>query len=494
MNDNILANLQRALRFTFKSGNLIYILLTGIILSAAFHHFYKQDFMFKLGRIGKVSMTPALMIVALVIVVFFCKALDNAARLRAGMDDDVSPITPTSIIPAKVPLGFVCSTLALMYFVIHISRYFSITVFFASIIIFLLVLFLLTPAMMLIMLKTENAASTLSSQDLGEALSDIGVGRYITALVISALIFAVFILFDYFWIAPYMQEKIAENLMAQLFSGKGENELSLPVIVYGYSLMGGLVFMLLAFFNHHFYATFFPREDDEDGEYGMDISDREGITATLAEHGVSAAPQAEKKAAEPLPDFSLLTDADTSNMGIETQKAFALALARADALLTSNKIDAGLALLAPFADEAHDAAAYFPAYQRIYALKPQYDLLHRLIAAAARGHQPSFDLIRPELERIDPATLPADSVLPLAQFAARQQHYKTVLAITRQFAKNHPEHPQLIDNYILAARALAKIDAVDKAQQLLQQMLTRFPDHAKAAQIRHTLKLLQEKT
>ena len=114
MNDNILANLQRALRFTFKFGNLIYILLTGIILSAAFHHFYKQDFMFKLGRIGKVSMTPALMIVALVIVVFFCKALDNAARLRAGMDDDVSPITPTSIIPAKVPLGFVCSTLALM--------------------------------------------------------------------------------------------------------------------------------------------------------------------------------------------------------------------------------------------------------------------------------------------------------------------------------------------------------------------------------------------
>ena len=494
MNDNILANLQRALRFTFKSGNLIYILLTGIILSAAFHHFYKQDFMFKLGRIGKVSMTPVLMIVALAMVVFFCKALDNAARLRAGMDDDVSPITPTSIIPAKVPLGFVCSTLALMYFVIHISRYFSITVFFASIIIFLLVLFLLTPAMMLIMLKTENAASTLSSQDLGEALSDIGVGRYITALVISALIFAVFILFDYFWIAPYMQEKIAENLMAQLFSGKGENELSLPVIVYGYSLMGGLVFMLLAFFNHHFYATFFPREDDEDGEYGMDISDREGITATLAEHGVSAAPQAEKKAAEPLPDFSLLTDADTSNMGIETQKAFALALARADALLTSNKIDAGLALLAPFADENHDAAAYFPAYQRIYALKPQYDQLHRLIAAAARGHQPSFDLIRPELERIDPATLPADSVLPLAQFAARQQHYKTVLAITRQFAKNHPEHPQLIDNYILAARALAKIGAVDKAQQLLQQMLTRFPDHAKAAQIRHTLKLLQEKT
>ena len=33
MNDNILANLQRALRFTFKSGNLIYIVGIAVILS-----------------------------------------------------------------------------------------------------------------------------------------------------------------------------------------------------------------------------------------------------------------------------------------------------------------------------------------------------------------------------------------------------------------------------------------------------------------------------
>lgn len=346
--------------------------------------------------------------------------------------------------------------------------------------------------MLLAMLETETAGAAFSSRPLAHAISEIGTVNYIVALLIAGITFLIWWGVTHFWLEPALQQNLVGNLLEQAFSGK--KSFSLPMVFYIYSFISSLSIMLLAFFNHHFYATFFPREDDEDGEYGMDISDREAIAATLAEHGVSAAPQAEKKAAEPLPDFSLLTDADTSNMGIETQKAFALALARADALLTSNKIDAGLALLAPFADENHDAAAYFPAYQRIYALKPQYDQLHRLIAAAARGHQPSFDLIRPELEGIDPATLPADSVLPLAQFAARQQHYKTVLAITRQFAKNHPEHPQLIDNYILAARALAKIGAVDKAQQLLQQMLTRFPDHAKAAQIRHTLKLLQEKT
>ena len=493
MNDNILANLQRALRFTFKSGNLIYIVGIAVILSISMNinasHMLEQ-------AVTRQELTPSLfaMLVQMVAgVILICKVLDNTGRLRLGLDNEEISLNPVSVVSLSLPLrytgiimlfGFVTGIIAAI-----LGNIISNQLVFGAII---SVLFPLTPAMLLAMLETETAGAAFSSRPLAHAISEIGTVNYIVALLIAGITFLIWWGVTHFWLEPALQQNLVGNLLEQAFSGK--KSFSLPMVFYIYSFISSLSIMLLAFFNHHFYATFFPREDDEDGEYGMDISDREGITATLAEHGVSAAPQAEKKAAEPLPDFSLLTDADTSNMGIETQKAFALALARADALLTSNKIDAGLALLAPFADENHDAAAYFPAYQRIYALKPQYDLLHRLIAAAARGHQPSFDLIRPELESIDPATLPADSVLPLAQFAARQQHYKTVLAITRQFAKNHPEHPQLIDNYILAARALAKIGAVDKAQQLLQQMLTRFPDHAKAAQIRHTLKLLQEKT
>ena len=493
MNDNILANLQRALRFTFKSGNLIYIVGIAVILSISMNinasHMLEQ-------AVTRQELTPSLfaMLVQMVAgVILICKVLDNTGRLRLGLDNEEISLNPVSVVSLSLPLrytgiimlfGFVTGIIAAI-----LGNIISNQIVFGA---FIIVLFLLTPAMLLAMLETETAGAAFSSRPLAHAISEIGTVNYIVALLIAGITFLIWWGVTHFWLEPALQQKLVGNLLEQAFSGK--KSFSLPMVFYIYSFISSLSIMLLAFFNHHFYATFFPREDDEDGEYGMDISDREGITATLAEHGVSAAPQAEKKAAEPLPDFSLLTDADTSNMGIETQKAFALALARADALLTSNKIDAGLELLAPFADENHDAAAYFPAYQRIYALKPQYDQLHRLIAAAARGHQPSFDLIRPELERIDPATLPADSVLPLAQFAARQQHYKTVLAITRQFAKNHPEHPQLIDNYILAARALAKIGAVDKAQQLLQQMLTRFPDHAKAAQIRHTLKLLQEKT
>ena len=493
MNDNILANLQRALRFTFKSGNLIYIVGIAVILSISMNinasHMLEQ-------AVTRQELTPSLfaMLVQMVAgVILICKVLDNTGRLRLGLDNEEISLNPVSVVSLSLPLrytgiimlfGFVTGIIAAI-----LGNIISNQIVFGA---FIIVLFLLTPAMLLAMLETETAGAAFSSRPLAHAISEIGTVNYIVALLIAGITFLIWWGVTHFWLEPALQQKLVGNLLEQAFSGK--KSFSLPMVFYIYSFISSLSIMLLAFFNHHFYATFFPREDDEDGEYGMDISDREGITATLAEHGVSAAPQAEKKAAEPLPDFSLLTDADTSNMGIETQKAFALALARADALLTSNKIDAGLALLAPFADENHDAAAYFPAYQRIYALKPQYDQLHRLIAAAARGHQPSFDLIRPELERIDPATLPADSVLPLAQFAARQQHYKPVLAITRQFAKNHPEHPQLIDNYILAARALAKSGGQDKAQQLLQQMLTRFPDHAKAAQIRHTLKLLQEKT
>lgn len=493
MNDNILANLQRALRFTFKSGNLIYIVGIAVILSISMNinasHMLEQ-------AVTRQELTPNLfaMLVQMVAgVILICKVLDNTGRLRLGLDNEEISLNPVSVVSLGLPLrytgiimlfGFATGIIAAI-----LGNIISNQIVFGA---FIIVLFLLTPAMLLAMLETETAGAAFSSRPLAHAISEIGTVNYIVALLIAGITFLIWWGVTHFWLEPALQQKLVGNLLEQAFSGK--KSFSLPMVFYIYSFISSLSIMLLAFFNHHFYATFFPREDDEDGEYGMDISDREGITATLAEHGVSAAPQAEKKAAEPLPDFSLLTDADTSNMGIEAQKAFALALTRADALLTSNKIDAGLELLAPFADEAHDAAAYFPAYQRIYALKPQYDLLHRLIAAAARGHQPSFDLIRPELERIDPATLPADSVLPLAQFAARQQHYKTVLAITRQFAKNHPDHPQLIDNYILAARALAKSGAEDKAQQLLQQMLARFPDHAKAAQIRHTLKLLQEKT
>ena len=66
-----------------------------------------------------------------------------------------------------------------------------------------------------------------------------------------------------------------------------------------------------------------------------------------------------------------------------------------------------------------------------------------------------------------------------------------MLELTRNFAKNHPSHPHLVDNYYLATLALAKTSAVDKALSLLQQLHTRYPDHPRAATIAQAIARLQ---
>lgn len=191
------------------------------------------------------------------------------------------------------------------------------------------------------------------------------------------------------------------------------------------------------------------------------------------------------------PELGLLKDADTTRMSISEQQTFARILKQADDHFREGEIDAGLALLKPYTSTGHDPAVYFPAYQRSYALQPQDALLHRLMAAAARGSENCYALIQPELKRIDPAELPADIILPLTRQAMKQQQYHTALALTRNFAKNHPDHPHLPDNYYLAALALAHSGEADKALPILQQLHTRYTDHPLAPHIARTLTQLQ---
>ena len=334
----------------------------------------------------------------------------------------------------------------------------------------------LFPVLFLSLLQAASLKAAFHPRQLAKAAGKIGIVHYLIMIFASCAVFAGIYYFQLYQVSGLMWRALS-------YSTPGSALFFLPLYIFVFLLCYGYTFFI--FLNYHFIAYYYPAADSDDN---MDEAEQQAIAATLSRRGATSPETAD---AEPPPDFSLLADADTSSMNLETQKTFAAALARADALLGSNQIDAGLALLAPYADEAHDAAAYFPAYRRIYALAPQYGLLQRLITAAARGHQPSFDLIHSELARIDPADLPADEIYPLAQYAARQRQYQTVLALTRQFAKHHPNHPQLIDNYLLAARALAKTGHADKAQQMLTQMLARFGEHEKAGQIHATLKLLQ---
>ena len=158
---------------------------------------------------------------------------------------------------------------------------------------------------------------------------------------------------------------------------------------------------------------------------------------------------------------------------------FTHAIARADELIAQGKSDEALPLLAVWTAAAHDPRKYFAAYQRYYPLCPDDERRQRLMdAAAVHDHLPSYTLIQPALERTDPATLPADSILPLAKIALHQGHYPTVLNLTRHFAQNHPGHADTVSVYLLAARALAKTGHTDKARQLLDQLLVRYPAHA----------------
>ena len=370
---------------------------------------------------------------------------------------------------------------------------FSPTEFFAP------VFFALLPAIHESFLESRTLVAMFSPAALLAAYARIGSARYHHILLSYLIVFLAYVGLNVLLAKPATYGLFAVMPFLALIIA------SFTLMIYFVGLAWMFVILYPTMLCHGWRRPPIPDDDDDPppAAWSSAATDADMETSAYdidqsAQPAMATAPAAQNDIPLPAPakgdtppDCSLLADADTSKMNLETQKTFAAVLTRADALLGSNRIDAGLALLAPYADEAHDAAAYFPAYRRIYALAPQYALLQRLITAAACGHQPSFDFIRPELARINPADLPADEIYPLALYAARQRQHQTVLVLTRQFAKHHPNHPQLIDNYLLAARALAKTGHTDKAQQMLTQMLARFGAHEKAGQIRAALKLLQ---
>ena len=262
MNDNILANLQRALRFTFKSGNLIYIVGIAVILSISMNinasHMLEQ-------AVTRQELTPSLfaMLVQMVAgVILICKVLDNTGRLRLGLDNEEISLNPVSVVSLSLPLrytgiimlfGFVTGIIAAI-----LGNIISNQIVFGA---FIIVLFPLTPAMLLAMLETETAGAAFSSRPLAHAISEIGTVNYIVALLIAGITFLIWWGVTHFWLEPALQQNLVGNLLEQAFSGK--KSFSLPMVFYIYSFISSLSIMLLAFFNHHFYATFFPREDDE---------------------------------------------------------------------------------------------------------------------------------------------------------------------------------------------------------------------------------------
>ena len=172
---------------------------------------------------------------------------------------------------------------------------------------------------------------------------------------------------------------------------------------------------------------------------------------------------------------------------------FAATLVHAEAAIHRGDTTTAITLLTPYTDAQHDPAIYHPAYRLLYPIAPSDALRTRLINAAISGSSESYDIITADLARLDPAQLPAAYILPLSKQAYARHAYPAILNLTRNFAKNHPSHPHLIENYYLAALALAKTGAADKALSLLQQLHTRYPDHPRATTIAQVIAHLQGK-
>ena len=197
-----------------------------------------------------------------------------------------------------------------------------------------------------------------------------------------------------------------------------------------------------------------------------------------------------------------LYEADTYRMDDDTKKQFAQDLLAADTLRNEGSFDQMEALLLPYATAQHNIAQYFPAYRRLYehySVHRRYDALQtleqRLIEAAAQGNERCYLLVRKAVENMaldDPARLPADWIQPLARMAIEHNDYDIVLALTRNFAQRHPGHKHILENYYCAARALDKKGQRDKSLHLLQQLIERYPDHPKIAQVRRSYELLQK--
>ena len=510
--------LQRSLRYSCKPGSLIYTLIIGIIAGQTHIMLAKKLYAVMMTDKGVGALFLAVLLHLAVYFLFLdAKLLDNAKRIRAGMGDESVPVTPLShmtvggvlryfggillltlLFPISINfiLGFLAALLGAKETLFYIATGLNVLL--------ILLFSIYFPAIKLVFLDYGKAGAMTSIQKISTAVSDIGGSRYCIALLLNlgvtlvALIPA--LIFDN--IGAVAAKQAEADLILRL-SGDA------PLFIYISMTISYILGFFINTINSNTFAFLYPRTDEDGADNGpapdfhnrrnghpdYDLSPAASRQQQTPPAQPAAAPSLHKTAptqpAAAEPDFRLLADADTRDMGIETQKAFALALARADALIRRGDNLSAIALLKTYANEQRDVAAYFPAYARLYRLEPQPALLHRLIHSAATGHRPSYDLIHDTLEHSDPASLPADSILPLAQQAGKQQHYRTVLNLTRNFAKNHPNHPHLVENYYLAALALAKTGAVDKALPLLQQLHTRYTDHPRAAIIAQAIARLQ---
>ena len=494
--DNALGYLNRSLQYLFRPGNLLYCGALAAVFIA-------------LRSLGKARMegvgTLNWFIIFALIVLFACKMLDSMQRLMHGLEQERAPLTTISKLPKNIAIdaavaiafcGAVVFLLQLMFTGDRRPTLLNLTG---------VILYALTPALILSIFQGAGSLAILKPAAWRRAVAEIGgAGRYLAILAMPFL-FAALVLTIYTMLA---QTLISAEDQARYNSINGTY--GAPAIIQLITILRGIIFAFLLALPLIYFSWYFPPPEETLDPDNIDIDERElaahinmddDLLAELNRLKAEEERHAQLQRRAPPVDLNLLREADTEGMSADEQRRFAGDLTQADVLIRQGENEQAIALLEPYADGLHDTNRYLPAYKRLHQLyrrQGREDAMQamemRLIEATASGNPYSYPAIHQTLDETGDGILPADWIYPLAQIAAGKQHYDTVLNLTRNFAKHHPAHPQLVENYFLAARALAKKGESAKAQQLLQQLLKRYPDHARATQIRRTLELLQQRT
>ena len=308
--------------------------------------------------------------------------------------------------------------------------------------------FFFLPAILMCILTSEEFMTMLRPQDWVRTVIGVGFWRYVGIVLLPFAIWLLLIMLTVKVFGPLLREP--------LFTAVIVNMISITCT--------GMGFLYIGFF----------MAADEEKPKELDFASQEILGEARKYHLIG---------------------------NLEAQQAFASEMRTVDYLFAQQGSEQAEAILLNYVGDDYPVDVYFPAYRRLYHYYRQQrnqgrlqELLQRLQRCAADGDESSYQLIRPELEKradIEPERIPPDLVHPLCQLALRLEDYDMVLALTRNFAQRAPEHKQIADNYHLAARALARSGRAAAAQQLLEQLLQRFPDHPRRAAFQRTLEQIR---
>lgn len=259
MNNSLSDNFQRALRFTLKSGNICHILLIAAIfcISDAVSITHLLTYRSSSGMAMLLQLAAALLMTY--------KLLDNAARLRLGLDGEPVPLAPTSVIGAELPWGMIALGFVLGVLAGIIGAYLQIfrpELIYVLLILLFVTIFALNPVVTLAVLKAESSVAAFSPRQWRDAINDMGVSRYFALLGITGAMLAVIFLVIYVGITPEIENKLESALFVQAYGGS--ETFSLPAFMYFYYFLANTLLVAIAFFNQHCYACAYPRKDNKD--------------------------------------------------------------------------------------------------------------------------------------------------------------------------------------------------------------------------------------